>query len=296
LTLGSPLKRSTRDATTETTIPRVLAMLCILAMFVPTLFMVGAARAMFLPLSLAVGFSMIASYLLSTTLVPILSIWLLRGHEESAKGRPEGGFSRFQKRYAGIVERVVRMRWAVLGLYLLLTALVIIFVGRQLGTEVFPKVDVGQLQVRLRAPAGSHVDRTEAVALRALEIIKNEVGPRNVEITLGFLGVHGASYPINLIYLWNGGSEEGVIQVQLKPGTRVRISDLQERLRQRFAQELPDVSFSFEPSDIVSRVMSLGSPTPIEVAVSGPGRSGRGDFAASRLRCARCRRAFPCRS
>src|SRR5438477_4935855 len=83
---GASLKRAARDATTETTIPRLLAMFSILAMFVPTLFMVGAAREMFLPLSLAVGFSMIASYLLSTTLVPILSVWLLRGHEESAKG------------------------------------------------------------------------------------------------------------------------------------------------------------------------------------------------------------------
>src|SRR5205807_453682 len=89
LTRGTSLKCAVRDATTETTIPRLLAMLSVLAMFVPTLFMTGAAKAMFLPLSLAVGFSMIASYVLSTTLVPILSVWLLRGHEEAAKGKPE---------------------------------------------------------------------------------------------------------------------------------------------------------------------------------------------------------------
>src|SRR5216684_6197182 len=82
ITRGASLKRAARDATTETVVPRLLAMFCILAMFVPTLFMVGAAKAMFLPLSLAVGFSMIASYILSTTLVPILSVWFLRGHEE----------------------------------------------------------------------------------------------------------------------------------------------------------------------------------------------------------------------
>jgi len=279
LTGGSSLKRASRDATTETTIPRLLAMLSILAMFVPTLFMAGAARAMFLPLSLAVGFSMIASYVLSTTLVPILSVWFLRGHEEATKERQEGRFRKFQKRYAGMLQRVVRLRWLVFGVYLVLAALVIALVGRQLGTEIFPSVDVGQMQVRLRAPTGSHVDRTEAVALQALDIIKNEVGPTNVEITLGFVGVHASSYPINLIYLWNGGSEEGVVQVQLKPATHIRISELREWLRRKFAQEMPDVSFSFEPSDIVSRVMSLGSATPIEVAVSGPNLAANREFA-----------------
>ncbi|HWI55757.1 MAG TPA: efflux RND transporter permease subunit, partial [Bacillota bacterium] len=216
LTRGNSLKRAARDATIETTGPRLLAMFCILAMFVPTLFMVGAAKAMFLPLSLAVGFSMIASYVLSTTLVPILSVWFLRGHEASAKGKLEGRFARFQKRYAAFLQQALRLRWAVLGGYLVLAALVIVLVGRHLGTEIFPKVDAGQLQVRLRAPAGSQVERTEAAALKALDIIKNEVGAQNIEITLGFVGVHAPSYPINLIYLWNGGSEEGVVQVQLK--------------------------------------------------------------------------------
>src|SRR5206468_295413 len=83
----------------------------------------------------------------------------------------------------------------------------------------------------------------------------------------------------NLIYLWNGGSEEGVVQVQLKRGTAVRIEELKERLRKKFAAQLPEVSFSFEPSDIVSRVMSLGAPTPIEVAVSGPNLAANREFA-----------------
>jgi multidrug efflux pump subunit AcrB len=105
------------------------------------------------------------------------------------------------------------------------------------------------------------------------------VGTNNIQITLAFVGVHAPSYPINLIYLWNGGSEEGVLQVQLKHGATVVISDLQERLRKAFAQQLPDVSFSFEPSDIISRVMSLGSSTPIEVAVSGPTLAADREFA-----------------
>jgi multidrug efflux pump subunit AcrB len=271
LVRGVGLKRAALDASTETGIPRLLAMLCILAMFSPTLFMTGAARAMFLPLSLAVGFSMVTSYLLSSTLVPVLSVWLLRGHEELVKGteRRARAFKRFQDTYARLGAGLIRMRWLVLGLYLGLTGVIVFLVGPRLGTEIFPKVDAGQVQVRLRAPSGTSIDGTEAIALKALDLIQQEVGPQNVQITLGFLGVHGPSYPINLVYLWNGGPEEGVLQVQLKPGAAILVEGLKERLRARFAEQLPEVSFSFEPSDIISRVMSLGSATPIEVAISG---------------------------
>ena len=89
-------------------------------------------------------------------------------------------------------------------------------------------------------------------------------------MTLGFVGVQNAAYPINTIYLWTSGPEEAVLQVQLNPKAGIRVADLEERLRQKLSQELPGVRYSFEPSDIVSRVMSFGAPTPIEVAVSGP--------------------------
>ena len=281
LTRGKTLGRAALDATTETAGPRLLAMLCILAMFTPALFMVGAAKAMFLPLSLAVGFSMVASYLLSSTLVPILSVWVLRGHEQAVDGRAGGerGFAGFQRGYAGVVRRLVRWRWLVATAYLGVTGVIIVLVGRRLGTEIFPQVEAGQLQVRLRAPAGTQIEGTEAVALRALDLIKQEAGPQNVRLTLGFIGVHGANYPVNFIYLWNGGPQEGVVQVQLNEGAPIRIDELKERLRRKFAEQMPDVNFSFEPSDIVSRVMSLGSPTPIEVAVSGLNLSASRAFA-----------------
>ncbi len=281
LTRGKPMRRAALDATAETTVPRLLAMLCVLAIFMPTLFMVGAAKAMFLPLSLAVGLSMVASYLLSSTLVPILSVWVLRGHERTVEGEPagDGRFARFQRRYAGVAHRVAGWPWLVVSGYVVVAAALIGLVGQRLGTDIFPQVEAGQLQVRLRAPSGTQIDGTEAIALKTLETIKQEVGPQNVETTLGFVGVHGSAYPINLIYLWNGGPEEGVVQVQLKPGTPVDIEALKERLRRSFAEHMPDVAFSFEPSDIVSRVMSFGTSTPIEVAVVGPNLATNRAFA-----------------
>lgn len=282
LAQGKTIPRSVADSGKEVALPLLVAMLCVLAVFVPAFFMEGAARAMFIPLSLAVGFSMVASYLLASTFVPVIATWIVRAHPKEESGHATKSFlsfARFQNAYRGVLTGIVRARWLTVGLYLVAVAIVILLVGRQLGTEIFPRVDAGQLQVRFRTPTGTQVTGTEAIALQILDVVKGEVGAENVAISLGFVGVHAPSYPINLIYLWNGGSEEGVLQVQLKQGKRDGIEKLKERLRAKFAERLPDVSISFEPSDIVSRVMSLGASTPIEVAVSGPNLAANREFA-----------------
>jgi multidrug efflux pump subunit AcrB len=118
-------------------------------------------------------------------------------------------------------------------------------------------------------PPGTRIERTEEIALRALDVIKREVGPDNVEITLGFIGTAPPNFPINAIYLWSSGPEEALMQIQLKRNSGIHVEELEERLRKTLVAELPGVRFSFEASDIVSRVMSFGAPTPIEVAVRG---------------------------
>jgi multidrug efflux pump subunit AcrB len=277
LTRGSSLARAALDATRETALPRLLAMLCILAVFIPAFFMQGAARALFVPLALAVGFSMVASFILSSTLVPILSVWFLRGHDREV--HDASFFSRLQAAYAWLLSGIVKLRWLAFPIYLGVMFFVISFFGPRLGTEIFPSVDAGQLALRLRAPTGTKVELTEQLALKTLDFIRQEAGPDNIALTMGLVGVHAPNYPVNLIHLWNGGPEEGWLAVQLKPGAPVKVSALKEKLRAVFAREMPQVRFSFEPSDIVSRVMSFGSPTPIEVAVSGPSLAVNKEFA-----------------
>jgi multidrug efflux pump subunit AcrB len=227
--------------------------------------MTGAAQALFTPLALAVGFSMIASYFLSSTLVPILSVWLLSA-KHGKHGRPE----RIQKAYSGVLRGVTATRWLLVPIYLAATVFVLWVIGARLGVEIFPKADTGQMALRLKAPTGTNLERTEEIALRALEIIKREAGADNIALTMGLVGVHASNYPVNFIHLWNGGPEEAWLAVQLKAGAPVRVEQLQEKLREIFARELGGVAVSFEPSDIVTRVMSFGSSTPIEVAVNGP--------------------------
>ncbi|NBV49551.1 MAG: hypothetical protein EBR95_11060, partial [Verrucomicrobia bacterium] len=104
----------------------------------------------------------------------------------------------------------------------------------------------GQLQVRLRAPAGTKLDRTEQIALRALDVIKEELGAANVATTLGLVGVHAPNYPVNLIHAWNSGTDEATLQVQLKPGADVDLDAAKENLRRRLGVAMPDVRLSFE--------------------------------------------------
>ena len=266
---GASLALASYDGTTETLVPRFLAMLCILAVFISAFFMQGAAHNLFVPLALAVGFAMVASYVLSTTLVPVLLIWVLwtqHGHQAAGPSL----FDRFRDLYHTFSAGVVRRRWIVAPSYLAVAGLIIVFVGGVLGRTIFPTVDAGQFILRLRAPAGTRIEETEKLANRILDFIRREVGPGNVGTTVGFVGVQNGAYPVNTIYLWTSGPEEGVMQVQLNPKAGISVADLEERLRQKLPQALPDVRFSFEPSDIVSQVMSFGAPTPIEVAVSGP--------------------------
>ena len=226
-----------RQGNMDTAVPRLLAMLCILAVFLPSFFMQGAAQALFVPLSLAVGFAMVSSYLLSSTFVPVLSTWLLRKHHPASAIGRETLFERTIDAYGRALARVVRWRWVVVPAYLALAVVVIVGVGRVLGLEIFPKVDAGRFQLRMRAPTGTRIEETEKLALDVLETIRAEVGADDVEISLGYIGLIPSSYPINAIFQWTGGPEEVVLRVALKEETTVAVEGLKERLRTVLAED-----------------------------------------------------------
>jgi multidrug efflux pump subunit AcrB len=270
---GDGIERAVSDSGREVALPLLIAMLCVVAVFLPSFGMEGPARALFVPLSLAVGFSMAASYLLASTMVPILAVWTHRKGPSSTAAATHAGpefFARLQTAYAHRLKPLLSWRWPLLFAYLAGTAAMIVLLFPRLGTDIFPKAEAAQLQLRIRAPAGTQLERTEAYTQKILGLIKAEAGAGNVNLSLALIGVHGSAYPINFIYLWNSGPQESVLQVELKDSANLDIEALRERLRQRIAKDLPEVQVSFEPSDIVSRVMSFGAPTPIEVAVSGP--------------------------
>jgi len=263
---GVSRARAVVEACSRTAMARLLSMFCILAVFVPSFFMIGVGRQLFVPLSLAVGFSMIASYLLSSSLVPVFSTWLMR---EAHRGEEREGFfgrlRRFYDRYLGVV---LKVRAPLAVVYLVSAFGLLYIVLPRMGTELFPDVNAPLLRVRLKAPPGTRIEETERMVLRALDVIQRETGKDSVSITSDFVGVVPSSYPVDLIHLFTSGPQDAIIQVGFKPDAP-RGEALRERLRESLARELPGTRVSFEAADIVTQVLSFGSPTPIEVAVQG---------------------------
>jgi multidrug efflux pump subunit AcrB len=263
---GVSRARAVVEACSRTAIARLLSMSCILAVFIPSFFMVGVGRQLFVPLSLAVAFSMVASYLLSSSLVPVFSTWLMKeGHRGEER---EGLFGHIRSFYESYLNSMLRFRWPLVIIYLAVAIGLVWVLLPRMGTELFPDANAPLLRIRLRAPTGTRIEETERVVLRALDVIHRDVGPNNVEITSDFVGVVPSSYPVDLIHLFTSGPQEAIIQVAVKPDTP-RGEALREKLRESLKKELPECQVSFEAGDIVTQVMSFGSPTPIEVAVQG---------------------------
>ncbi len=267
------------EASKEVQIPRLLAMLCILAVFVPSFFMTGVSRSLFVPLSLAVGFAMAASYLLSSTLVPVLSTWILREHAPEAEDAPSL-LHRVRDTLGRILNRLFAVRGLTVAAYVVVSVLVAAFLGPYLGREIFPRVSSGQLFLRFRAPVGTRVETTERLTLGVLDAIQREAGAGNVGVTLSYVGAPPPNYPINTIYLWTSGQHEAVLRVALNPGSGIRAEQFEERLRKVLPDKFPGCQFSFEGADIVTQIMNFGAPTPVEINVGGPDLGADRAFAA----------------
>lgn len=263
---GKPKARAIADASKEIALPKLLILLSILSVFVPALFMSGIPKAMFLPLSLSVGFAMIASFLISQTVVPIISNWLLK---DKADFEERTWFSKLSKGFTSSQAKIAKAgSWAI-GIYLLLCGVLLFVNYRFLGQEIFPKVNSGQFQVRLRMPAGTRIERTEDNTQKVLAIIKKEAGENNVDITSAFVGQQPATYAINSIFTWTGGPHEAILKVKLRENSRIKLDDFKEQLRAAIKKEIPAMQVSFEPADLVEQVMSQGTNNPIEVVVQG---------------------------
>jgi len=270
LTAGEPKARAVLEASREVAIPRLLAMLCVLAVFLPSFFMIGPARSLFVPLSLAVGFSMGASYLLSSSLVPVLSNWLLKAEKVHGTSSAEGQFDRFRKRFYSWLDRLMALPAILLSTYAMVAIAIVLFIGPGLPREIFPSSAANQFRLRFDAPDGTRVPVTEDMARRILEVISREAGTGNIDLTLSYVGTQGSSYPINAVFLWTSGPHEAVMNVALRPDASISVHNLEEKLRARLPQEFPGSHFSFDPGDLISQILNFGTPSVVEVAVTGP--------------------------
>lgn len=262
---GKTKARAIADASLEIAWPKLLILLCILAVFVPAFFMSGVPGSMFLPLSLSVGLAMTASFLLSQTFVPVMANWMLK---PSLSKKENKKFNAFRDRYVQWLEkRSATAKWRI-PVYLAGSVAVLAVLFMYTGIDLFPRTDAGQVQMRLRLPTGTRVERTEAATQKILSMA-DSITHNQVAISSAFAGTQPSSYPVNLIHLWTSGPHEAVIRINLKKGAGIRVDDFKEAMRRSVASALPSARISFEPGDLSEQVLNLGSNNPVEIAVQG---------------------------
>ncbi|MFF5380818.1 efflux RND transporter permease subunit [Pedobacter suwonensis] len=299
LEMGKPKREAIYDACEEIAFPLLLILLCILAVFAPSFMMNGIPKAMFLPLSLSIGFTMIVSFIVAQTLVPILSNWMIKEeryqhydhgkihahagealneregeqvekHLQNEKDEPEKNdfFERVKVRFMAIIERWMPMKKGIVGIYLVL---VIVLAGLGfvfIGKDMMPKLNNGQFQIRIKAPDGTRLERTEEKFKQVLSII-NQTVDNHVAVSSGYVGLIPSSYGTSNLYIFNTGTHEAVLQVNLDEDYKVNMDELKDALRKNIAYKLPDLRITFEPIDMTEKIMSQGAATPIEIRVAG---------------------------
>ncbi|MEO6929076.1 MAG: efflux RND transporter permease subunit [Casimicrobiaceae bacterium] len=277
LHLGTPLHQAILIGAGEIGVPAFVSTLCICIVFVPMFFLSGVARYLFVPLAEAVVFAMVASYLLSRTLVPTL-VLLLMSRAPAHADKPRSVLQRLYRRFDQQFERVrgayvlalsavlaQRMRFATLflGFCVLSCALFLV-----LGRDFFPSVDAGQIRLHMRAPTGTRIEETARLA-DAVEIAIREIVPSDqLETILDNLGVPNSG--INLSYSNAGtiGTFDGEFLLSLREGHR-RTDTFITKLRAELPQRFPGVEFFFQPADIITQILNFGLPAAIDVQFSG---------------------------
>ena len=306
LAMGKPKSLAIWDACREIAFSKLLILLCILAVFAPAFSMGGIPGSLFLPLSLAIGFSMITSYLMAQTFVPVLANWVMKGHRKhggqvyasddeefrasgltaadeasaaeekhkllehgTGKDGKETRFDRFRKRFIRFLDRIFPYRLPIALVYVVLGLAGAYWMINAIGRDVLPKSNQGQFQVRMRAPAGTRFERSEDYMVRTLHILDTMVGHQHIAVTSAMVGMHSPQFSTDPIYLFMAGPQEGVLQASFKEDYKVNMDDFKEAFRHRVARDMPFMEVSFEPIELTDKILSQGSPTPIEVKIMG---------------------------
>jgi CzcA family heavy metal efflux pump len=279
LGLNKELKQAILDGAQQIAVPAFVSTLAICIVFVPMFFLTGVARFLFVPLAEAVVFAMLASYLLSRTLVPTMAMYLLRGHEHDSHRAPsnvfarfqagfERGFERLRQSYRNALEGIMESRGVFVAGFLgfcVLSGGLVFFLGR----DFFPQVDAGQFRLHVRGRAGLRIEETARLVDQIEQEIRRDVPQRDVSTILDNIGLPYSG--INLSYSNAGtiGTSDAEVLVSLKEGHRPT-EEYVHKLREKLPQKFPGVEFFFQPADIVSQILNFGLPAPIDIQLIGP--------------------------
>lgn len=268
LEAGKPKKSAILEACQEMTFPLILILLCILAVFAPSFLMKGVPRAMFLPLSLSIGFTMVVSFLLAQTLVPILCNWMISDKPHQNTPHKADLLDRFKIRYTGGLQNRMKKKKLIVISYLAATIGLTALGFSLIGKDLMPVTNSGQFQLRIKEIDGTRLERTEETIRGVLKIIDTTVN-HQVAISSAYIGLIPSSYGTSNLYVFNTGTHEAIMQVTLNQGVKVNMEELKDAIRKNITYVYPHLRLNFEPIDMTEKIMSQGAATPIEIRVAG---------------------------
>jgi CzcA family heavy metal efflux pump len=278
LALGKEMRQAILDGAQQIAVPAFVSTLSICIVFVPMFFLAGVAKFLFVPLAEAVSFAMLASYLLSRTLIPTLVMFIMRGHEHRAEapasflGRFQRGFERkfedFRRGYEQLLETTLEHR-GIFAVFFLVFCVLSLGLFMFLGQDFFPQVDAGQLRLHVRGRPGLRVEETARLCDEVETLLRQEIPQQELQTILDNIGLPNSG--INQSYSSNGtiGSSDAEILIALDPEHHHPTAGYIRHLRQILPQRFPGVEFFFQPADIVSQILNFGLPAPIDVQVIG---------------------------
>jgi CzcA family heavy metal efflux pump len=278
LAMGKEMRQAILDGAQQIAVPAFVSTLSICIVFVPMFFLTGVAKFLFVPLAEAVSFAMLASYLLSRTLIPTLVMYIMRGHEHRAEapksflGRFQRGFERkfedFRRSYEQLLETTLEHRgiFVIVFLAFCLLSLGLFFF---LGQDFFPQVDAGLLRLHVRARPGLRVEETARLCDQIEAVLRQEIPKGQLQTILDNIGLPNSG--INQSYSSNGtiGTSDAEILIALDPEHHPPTADLTRRLREVLPERFPGTEFFFQPADIVTQILNFGLPAPIDVQIVG---------------------------
>ena len=278
LAMGKEMKQAILDGAQQIAVPAFVSTLSICIVFVPMFFLAGVAKFLFVPLAEAVSFAMLASYLLSRTLIPTLVMFIMRGHEHRAEepksflGRFQRGFERkfedFRRGYEQLLETTLEHRGLFVLCFLVFCVLSLgLFMF--LGQDFFPQVDAGQVRLHVRGRPGLRVEETARLCDEVETVLRQEIPRDELQTILDNIGLPNSG--INQSYSSNGtiGTSDAEILIALDPEHHHPTAGYVRHLRELLPQRFPGVEFFFQPADIVSQILNFGLPAPIDVQVVG---------------------------
>ncbi len=274
---GYPLREAIIEGAAQISVPALVSTFCICIVFLPMFFLSGVARYLFVPLAEAVVFAMLASYVLSRTLVPTLAMYLLKAkaHVQARTRNPlvifQRGFERmFEKirtQYQAVLTTLVWRRKVFIPFFLLACGAVLLLVP-QLGEDFFPTSDNGQFKLHLRAKTGTRIEETARLCDLVDSSIRRQIPKNEMDTILDNIGLPYSG--LNLSYNNTGqiGSADADLLVSLKE-KHAPTADYVHRLRVSLPKEFPGVTFYFLPADIVTQILNFGLPSPIDIQIVG---------------------------